>query len=140
MSASQPPTRHVHETPAMHDPADAWHDHAHDEKPQQSHGEIHNAGKIILTGVALFMVIVVAVVAIYGFYMHQITSSLTRRERASSVGPAADARTFQMQSKQIQAKGGQVESINAEGVLFDATHADFTTASEAVRREYLGPN
>lgn len=141
MNATHSHTRHVHEAPPMHDAPDAWHDHSHDpDKPQQGHAEVANAGRIIATGMALFMVIVVAVVVVYGFYTDYTTKQLAERERASSVGPATDALKFRNDSLLVQTKGGAVESLDADGKRFNVQHTSFDAAREMVRREYLRSN
>lgn len=65
----------------MHDPVDAWHDHSRDAAPQNPHAEVANAGQVIGVGVGLFMVVVLAVVVIYGYYIWETTGKLSDRER-----------------------------------------------------------
>ena len=93
------PTHHVHETAPLHDPADPWHDHSADERPQEAHGEVGNAPMITGVGVALFLVISAAVVVIYGFYRDYSTEQLNKMEAAAGFvspggvpGPALIAR------------------------------------------------
>ncbi|MBX3405497.1 MAG: hypothetical protein KF869_01935 [Phycisphaeraceae bacterium] len=88
---------HVHETAPLHDPVDEWHDHTKDEKPQQAHAEVGNAFQIMGIGVGLFMVIVFAVIATYGFYVHQTTRRLAEAEEVKfgqRGAPAIEARVL----------------------------------------------
>ncbi len=92
---------HVHETAPLHDPVDAWHDHTKDEKPQQAHAEVGNAGRIMAVGIALFLVIVFAVVVTYGFYIQQTTSRLNAMERVdygNDLAPPIQARKARLES------------------------------------------
>ena len=93
------PAHHVHETAPLHDPADPWHDHSADERPQEAHGEVGNAALITGVGVALFLVIAAAVGVIYGFYRGYSTEQLNKMEAAAGQvlpgqvpGPALVAR------------------------------------------------
>lgn len=100
---------HGHETPPLHDPPDPWHDHSHDEKPQQAHAEVGNAALITGIGVTLFMAIVVSVILIYGYYVWFITERLRRSEIASgSASPAIQAREYKSTASIRLAKGGPV--------------------------------
>ncbi len=90
---------HVHETAPLHDPIDEWHDHSKDEKPQHAHAEVGNAARIMAVGIGLFLVIVVAVVVTYGFYVQQSTQRLNEMEIVRARGgealpPALEARKF----------------------------------------------
>ncbi|MGE3106933.1 MAG: hypothetical protein AB7O77_01120 [Phycisphaerales bacterium] len=67
-------------SPDMHDPPDAWHDHAHDQMPQHAHAEVANARMIIGVGVGLFFAVVVTVVIIYWFYIGYTTRLLSDAE------------------------------------------------------------
>lgn len=99
---------HAATTPASHEAPDAWHDHSHDtEQPMHGHAEVSNASKIILTGLGLFLMIVVACVVVYGYYTHYTTEQLALRERTSSIAPATDARNYKYQSITTQVKGGK---------------------------------
>lgn len=134
-----PPKRHVHETAAMHDQPDAWHDHTHDaERPQSAHTEVTNASKIIATGLVLFMVIVVAVVAVYGYYTHYTTQRLTESEKTSSIGPGTAALQFKQDSLLKQVQGGSVIVRDAEGKEVPKDHTSFEAARQIARRQYVG--
>lgn len=82
------PSHHVHETAPLHDPVDAWHDHNADERPQHAHAEIVDTNAVMGVGVALFFVIVFAVVAVWGFYTWYSTQRLAELERTSTDSPA----------------------------------------------------
>ncbi len=115
---------HHHQSiPAAHEHADEWHDHSHETaKPKaEPYGEVANAGKIILTGIALWLFIVVAVVVVYGYYTYDTTIRLAQSERASSIGPAVDALTYKRQALQNQLSGGEVYSqvVRGETVSYE---------------------
>jgi hypothetical protein len=83
------------ETAPLHDPTDAWHDHAKDEKPQHEHGEIRNPATVMGVGVALFLAVVVAVVVVDNFYKWYAAQRLAEATVASGPNsPAIEARTF----------------------------------------------
>jgi nitrate reductase NapE component len=108
---------HVHETPPLHDPVDEWHDHSKDEKPQEAHAEVGNAYQIMGIGIALFLVIVVAVVATYGFYVHQTTLRLAKAEEVSfgqRGAPAIEARIMKSDAL-IRQSGYGWEVVPAAG-------------------------
>ncbi len=67
-------------SPDQHDPPDQWHDHSKDPMPQQTHGEVANAGLIIGVGVGLFIAVAVTVVIIYWFYIGYTTRLLNESE------------------------------------------------------------
>ncbi len=131
---------HPKETPPLHDAPDAWHDHSHDAQPQQAHGEVSNAGKIITTGLALFMMIVFAVIAVYGYYTHYTTQRLTLTERASSIGPATDALKYKYDAINRQINGGEVDALDSENKPKQFTHASLSAAREIARGQYTPAN
>lgn len=79
-----PHSHHVHETAAMHDKPDSWHDHSHDEAPQHAHGEVQNSNLVLGVGLALTAVVVASVIAVYGFYIHYNTQRSDLRERTDA--------------------------------------------------------
>jgi hypothetical protein len=94
----------------MHDPIDPWHDHSHDEKPQNAHAEVGNARAIMGIGIALFMVIVVAVISVYAYYTWYITERLNKAEIASgNSSPAIQAREYKSTALIRLNSGGKVE-------------------------------
>lgn len=106
---------HAHETPPLHDPVDPWHDHSHDQKPQPAHAEVGNARAIMGIGLALFMVIVVAVISVYAYYSWYVTQQLSRIEVASSrTSPMIQARDYRAQALARLANGGRI-TIPAAG-------------------------
>ncbi len=132
---------HGHETPPLHDRPDEWHDHSHDEKPQQAHAEVGNAALITGIGVALFLAIVVSVILIYGYYVWFITERLRRSEIASgSASPAIQAREYKATASIHLAKGGQIV-IPAVGetpeVRYSLTPID--QAIQKVAEQYTRP-
>lgn len=83
------------ETAPLHDPTDAWHDHAKDEKPQIEHGEIRNPATVMGVGIGLFFAVVVAVVVVDNFYKWYTAQELARNSIATSpTSPAIEARQF----------------------------------------------
>lgn len=75
-------------TPDLHDPADAWHDHSHDEKPQVAHGEVGNPTLVMSVGVGLFLVVVLAVVVVDTFYRGYASKKLRELEVTTPNAPA----------------------------------------------------
>lgn len=114
---------HHQSVPAAHEHVDEWHDHSHETaKPKsEPYAEVANAGKIIMTGIALWLVIVVAVVVVYAYYTYDTTIRLAQSERASAIGPAVDALTYKRQALQNQISGGEVYSqvVRGETVSFE---------------------
>lgn len=114
---------HLQTTPEAHDPVDSWHDHSHDtEKPKAPpYAEVANAPKIILTGVALWLVIAISVVVVYAYYTHDTTRRLGEVERAGSSGPAMEALTYKRQAILNHYSGGTVYSqvVKGETVTFE---------------------
>lgn len=86
---------HVHhprvETPPLHDPADAWHDHAQDEKPQHEHGEIRNPATVMGVGIGLFLAVAVATLVVDAFYKWYASQALA----AASVTTSANSTPMQ---------------------------------------------
>lgn len=99
------------EVPPAHTAPDKWHDHSHDtERPMHGHAEVANAGRIMATGLALFMVIVVSVIVVYGYYTYYTTSKLQLSERKSSIGPSTDALKYKRDSIHTQHQGGETRA------------------------------
>lgn len=72
------PTGH---TPEMHDRPDEWHRHTTaEERPQQAHSEIGNPGRVLAVGLIAFLLVVVASVAVYLYYVSFTTNILNERE------------------------------------------------------------
>lgn len=115
----------------MHDAIDAWHDHTRDEKPQIAHSEVGNAKAIMGVGVALFLVIVAAVVAVYAYYTWYITERLDKAEIATGQdSPAVEARQYKADSLILLSKGGEVAGATPHTVL------PIEAKIEQIAREY----
>ena len=99
---------HRQETPELHDAPDAWHDHSRDEPPQPVHSEVANSGKIIVTGVLAWLVVVISTVVVYGYYTHFTTAKLAASERDQSMAPAMDALQYKRDSILNHTEGGKV--------------------------------
>ena len=79
MATHQP---HHHETAPLHDAPDEWHDHSHDaEQPQHAHSEVGNAHLVVGVGVGAFLLVVGAIIAVYGYYTMFVTRQLALKER-----------------------------------------------------------
>ncbi|MCC6320004.1 MAG: hypothetical protein IT438_01030 [Phycisphaerales bacterium] len=134
---------HSHETAPMHDSVDAWHDHAADEKPQQAHSEVGNATMITGVGLALFMVIVFSVVAVYAYYTWFVSQRLSEQEVAfglSPHSPAAVARQYKRDALQRLEAGGEVR-IQATETLPALNYKliKIDDAMKAVAETYTSP-
>jgi hypothetical protein len=130
--------QHVHETAPLHDPVDEWHDHSKDEKPQQAHAEVGNAKLITGIGLALFLVIVASVIAVYAYYVWFITARLSKAEIASGqASPAIEARAYREQALIRIDRGGSVSAEQAGGAAAGAyTLAPINQAIEQTARTY----
>lgn len=79
----------------MHDPADAWHDHQQDERPQMEHGEIRNPATVMGVGVGLFIAVAISVVVVQSFYHWYSAQMLAQSSIATgATSPAIEARQF----------------------------------------------
>ncbi len=138
MSHEQAQAHHpAHETAPMHDAIDAWHDHSHDEKPQNAHSEVGNAAMITGVGVALFLVIVAAVVAVYAYYTWYITERLDRAEIATGQdSPAVEARKYKADSLIQLNKGGEVSAAGGGGGAAAYTLLPINEKIDQIAREY----
>lgn len=103
-------------TPVEHSTPDAWHDHAHDAAPMHAHAENVDVPRVMAIGVALFVAVVISVVAVYGLYKWFLTNKLAAQEVTTPGAPALLWRAEK--DKQIQAmKAGQTRVIKGgEGV------------------------
>lgn len=134
MSHAYPHHAHSHETPPLHDPIDAWHDHSHDEKPQQAHAEVGNAGAIMGIAIALFMVIVASVLVVYGYYTWFITERLRKAEIASGqTSPAIQAREYKQTALTNITQGRQNAKSPAHGDLPELTYS-FSPIDEKIEQ------
>jgi hypothetical protein len=98
---------HHQETAPLHDAVDSWHDHSHDaQKPKEAPSEVANAGKIIFTGLALAMVVVVSILVTYAYYTGYVTTRLAEVEHRSTIGPSTDAYNYKVSSIESQRQGG----------------------------------
>jgi hypothetical protein len=105
---------HVHETAPLHDTTDSWHDHSHDAKPQHAHAEVQNTPMIMGVGLALFMVIIFSVVAVYGFYTWYIARTLDSQEITTAGAPALEWRDAMDKELKLIQTGGTVTLPAAE--------------------------
>jgi nitrate reductase NapE component len=129
---------HTHETAAMHDAVDSWHDHSKDEKPQHAHAEIGNAGKVIGVGLGLFGVIVVAVIAAYMFWIWQITDRASRMERTSGASsPLMESRLNKSEAlTKIESGGTLLIEATAQTPRREVQILPMSRAIELVQKEY----
>lgn len=135
---SDPHKHHTHETAPMHDPVDAWHDHSHDAKPQAAHAEVQNTPLIMAVGLGLFMVIVVSVVAVYGFYTWYVARTLNAQEITTAGAPALEFRKTKNTALDINRDGGTVMLAPLEEgkPKRSITILPFADAQAAVLKEY----
>ncbi len=122
----------------MHDPVDAWHDHTKDEKPQHAHAEVQNTPLIMGVGLALFMVIVVSVVAVYGFYTWYVARTLNQQEVTTVGAPALQFRDDKARALKTIAEGGTVElpALEEGKPKRVITILPFAEAQAAVLKQY----
>lgn len=122
----------------MHDPVDAWHDHSHDAKPQSAHAEVQNTPLIMAVGVGLFMVIVVSVAAVYGFYTWYVARTLNAQEITTDGAPAFQFRDRKADALNINRTGGKVElpPLEEGQPKRPITILPFAEAQAAVLKEY----
>lgn len=110
---SDPHAKHSakhHETAPLHDPVDSWHDHAHDEKPMAVHAEDVDTRSVLFIGIALFIVVVISCVIVYGFYVFRTTQKLSIGEVSSrDTAPAWDTRRARAASFSLRDKGGELK-------------------------------
>ncbi|HMN41304.1 MAG TPA: hypothetical protein PKE29_10695 [Phycisphaerales bacterium] len=137
-SVHPPHAHHVHETSPMHDAVDQWHDHSHDERPQHAHTDVINTRLVLAVGLALAGVIVVAVVVVYGFYVHYNTQRSSERERTSAFGsPLTDTRIEKARDLSMLATGGSYQvSTGDENAKKTITIAPIGQAMDRVVRAY----
>ncbi len=130
---------HVHTTPPHHDPVDQWHDHSHDVKPQHAHSETVNSGVVLAVGTFLFVLIVVACVIVYAFYIGATTRTLQARERTTADAPAKVFREFKGESLVRLESGGTLQIPAAEeGKTKPITLLPIKDAAKTVITEYSG--
>lgn len=126
---------HHQETAPLHDAVDPWHDHSHDvEKPKEAPSEVANAGKIIFTGLALAMVVVVSILVTYAYYTGYVTARLAEVEHRSAIGPSTDAYTYKLSSLESQRQGGShvqtLVVVNDQSKLVPATQLPIFNPSQ----------
>lgn len=130
----------AHHTPPMHEPTDAWHDHAHDERPQTAHGEVSRPGLIIGIGVGLFLAVAAAVVVVQSFYKWYTGQQLSRTQVASGPNaPAIEARAFKASAiagQQAAEPSWMVIPAQGETPAKAIAVLPVETASTLVMREY----
>lgn len=129
---------HVHETSPMHDAVDAWHDHSHDERPQEAHTDVQNTRLIMGVGVALFLVVVAAVVVVYGFYTHYTTDRLAALEETTPGAPALVTRKEVAMSVYTLNSGGELKLKQADGPDRTVRITPLEQARAAVVGQYAG--
>lgn len=132
------PGHHVHETAPMHDAVDAWHDHSHDERPQEAHAEVQNTPMIMGVGVALFFVVVASVVVVYGFYTHYTTTRLSALEQTTENSPAFVTRGEQSNSLTLLKAGGTLPLKDADGKERQVRVSPVDQAAAGVVGRYAG--
>jgi hypothetical protein len=109
------------ETPAVHDPVDAWHDHTHDAKPQDPHTDQANVRQVVTIGILLAMSVAVASVSVWGFYRWYITTELNREEVVdpnqinSRLAPSIAVRWEKERQLKVRDEGGQLSLPTEEG-------------------------
>lgn len=85
--ATDPHNTHGHShaaghTPDMHDPPDEWHRHTTaEERPQHAHGELANPGRVLAAGFIAFVIVIVAAVSVYLYYLSYTISRLDLAEQ-----------------------------------------------------------
>ncbi|MBY0313063.1 MAG: hypothetical protein K2W85_13410 [Phycisphaerales bacterium] len=132
-------SKHAHATTAHHDAVDSWHDHSHDEKPQHAHAETVNSGMVLGVGVFLFVLIVVACVIVYAFYIGATTRTLEKRELATADAPAKVFREWKGQSLIRLESGGTLQvPAGEEGKTKNITLVPIKDAAKGVIAEYAG--
>ncbi|MBY0263370.1 MAG: hypothetical protein K2Q20_13560 [Phycisphaerales bacterium] len=85
-SHSKPSTPHGH-TPSVHEPVDAWHDHAHDPKPQFAHSDQANVRQVVGIGLVLALAVAGASAGVWGFYRWYVAKELNLEEVVSPTEP-----------------------------------------------------
>lgn len=134
---------HTAEAPVLHDAPDAWHDHSHDEQPQQAHAEVGNAKAITAIGVGLFMVIVFAVVAVYAYYTWFLARQLHENEVATSrdpLSPSVMAVQYKRDSLRRLEVGGSVDVPEREPApAMKYTVTPIEDSIKRVARTYAAP-
>jgi hypothetical protein len=79
------PHNHTHpvgHTPDMHDPPDEWHRHTTaEERPQHAHGELANPGRVMAAGFLAFVIVIIATLAVYLYYLSYTIHQLDLAEQ-----------------------------------------------------------
>lgn len=140
---SDPHAKHSakhHETAPLHDPVDSWHDHSHDEKPMAVHAEDVDTRSVMFIGVALFFVVVIASVIVYGFYVYRTTQKLSLGEVSSrDTAPAWETRRARAETFSRREKGGELKlPTEVEGQTKTIQIRPLADAMRDVAAEYAG--
>jgi hypothetical protein len=111
--------KHKHEpkvTPVEHEATDAWHDHSHDTMPMHAHAENVAVGRVMAIGIALFVAVVISVVAVYGLYKWFVTHRLAAQEVTTPNAPALQWRSEKAAQLAAIDAGGNRVIAGGEGV------------------------